>query len=136
MFRRRDIELHLLTSAVLLDRCVDDVARHFRRVVVSLDAATESDYQRIRGVNALGTVERGVTHLRRAAPAIPVSARATIHRLNFRALPDLLTQPLPGEATPPSAASPPPPAAAPVPEPEPEPQMVGAGAEADQLGLF
>jgi Fe-coproporphyrin III synthase len=90
LFRRRDIELHLLTSAVLLDRCVDDVARHFRRVVVSLDAATESDYQRIRGVNALGTVERGVAHLRSAAPAIPVSARATIHRLNFRALPDLV----------------------------------------------
>ena len=90
LFRRRNIELHLLTSGVLLDRCVDDVARQFERVVISLDAATEADYQRIRGVNALTTVERGVAHLRRAAPGLPVSARATIHRLNFRALPHLV----------------------------------------------
>jgi Fe-coproporphyrin III synthase len=90
LFRRRNIELHLLTSGVLLDRSVDEVARQFRRVVISLDAATEADYQRIRGVNALATVERGVARLRRAAPGLPVSARATIHRLNFRAVPDLI----------------------------------------------
>jgi Fe-coproporphyrin III synthase len=89
-FRRRNIELHLLTSGVLLDRSVDEVARQFRRVVISLDAATEADYQRIRGVNALATIERGVARLRRAAPGLPVSARATIHRLNFRAVPDLI----------------------------------------------
>jgi len=90
LFRRRNIELHLLTSGVLLDRSVDEVARQFRRVVISLDAATEADYQRIRGVNALATVERGVARLRRAAPGLSVSARATIHRLNFRAVPDLI----------------------------------------------
>src|SRR5262245_35533287 len=90
LFRRRSIELHLLTSGVLLDRCVDEVARQFGRVVISLDAATEADYHRIRGVNALATVERGVARLRRAAPGLPVTARATIHRLNFRALPDLV----------------------------------------------
>ncbi len=90
LFRRRNIELHLLTSGVLLDRSVDEVARQFRRVIISLDAATEADYQRIRGVNALATVERGVARLRRAAPGLPVSARATIHRLNFRAVPDLI----------------------------------------------
>jgi DNA polymerase len=61
-------------------------------------------------------------------PAAALYTPAMLERLrgDFKALPDLLVQPLPGEA------------AAPVPEPvsEPEPELVGAGVEADQLGLF
>ena len=67
-------------------------------------------------------------------PAAALYTPARLERLrgDFRALPDLLTQPLPGEA----AAPVPEPVPAPEPEPDPEPQMVGAGVEADQLGLF
>jgi uracil-DNA glycosylase len=67
-------------------------------------------------------------------PAAALYTPAMLERLrgDFQALPDLLTQPLPGEAAAPVPE--------PVPEPEPErerePQMVGAGVEADQLGLF
>jgi hypothetical protein len=59
-------------------------------------------------------------------------------RGDFRALPDLLTQPLPGEAAEPVPEPAPEPQPAPEPEPQPEPEreMVGAGVEADQLGLF
>ena len=65
-------------------------------------------------------------------PAAALYTPAMLERLrgDFRALPDLLAKPLPGEATAPV------PEPAPLPEPEPEPQMVGAGVEADQLGLF
>ena len=38
LFRARGLSLHLLTSGVLLERLAPDVARHFSRVVVSLDA--------------------------------------------------------------------------------------------------
>ena len=38
MFRASGMTLHLLTSGVLLERCANDVARHFSRVIVSLDA--------------------------------------------------------------------------------------------------
>src|SRR5262249_4522346 len=82
--------LHLLTSGVLLERCAMDVAREFSRVIVSLDAANEDLYQLIRGVAALTTVEKGVARLRTLAPGMPVSARSTIHRLNFRELPGLI----------------------------------------------
>jgi hypothetical protein len=47
-------------------------------------------------------------------------------REDFKALPELLAQPLPGEAAPPVEE----------PEPAPEPVLVGAAVEADQLGLF
>jgi MoaA/NifB/PqqE/SkfB family radical SAM enzyme len=90
LFRERGMRLHLLTSGVLLERCADDVAKHFSRVIVSLDATTEALYHAIRGVAALTTVERGVARLRRLAPDIPVTARATLHRLNFRELPRLI----------------------------------------------
>ena len=90
MFRSRGLALHLLTSGVLLDRCADRVGEHFSRVFVSLDAATEERYADIRGVNALAAVGRGIARLRRAAPRVPVTVRATLHRENFRELPRLI----------------------------------------------
>jgi MoaA/NifB/PqqE/SkfB family radical SAM enzyme len=89
-FRARGVRLHLLTSGVLLERFADRVAEHFSRVVVSLDAANEHDYREIRGIAALETVENGVARLRRLAPQVPITARATLHRLNFRRLPHLI----------------------------------------------
>src|SRR5262249_34057102 len=60
------------------------------RVIVSLDAHTEELYQAVRGVAALTAVERGVARLQRGAPQVPVTARATLHRGNFRELPNLI----------------------------------------------
>ena len=89
-FLERDIGLHLLTSGVLLERFADRVARRFSRVCVSLDATSDALYEQIRGVNALGTVARGVARLRREAAGVPVTGRATLHRANFRELPRLI----------------------------------------------
>jgi MoaA/NifB/PqqE/SkfB family radical SAM enzyme len=90
MFRAQGMTLHLLTSGILLERCAVDVAREFARVIVSLDAPTEELYQAIRGVAALTMVEKGVARLRELAAHVPVTARATLHRLNFRELPRLV----------------------------------------------
>jgi len=89
-FRERGMTLHLLTSGVLLERFAGRVAQHFSRVIVSLDAADERLYEDIRGVDALEVVRRGVAKLRDLAPDVPVTARATLHRLNFRELPRLV----------------------------------------------
>ena len=88
--RQRGATLHLLTSGVLLERFAERVAEHFARVIVSLDASTAALYAQIRGVDALTTVGRGVARLRRAAPGVPVTGRATLHRANFRELPRLI----------------------------------------------
>jgi Fe-coproporphyrin III synthase len=90
LFRDRGISLHLLTSGILLERFADRVAEHFSRIVVSLDAVDEPLYERIRGVAALRTVERGVARLREIAPQIPLTARTTVQRENFRHLPRLI----------------------------------------------
>lgn len=90
LFRARGLSLHLLTSGILLERFADRVARLFSRVCVSLDARDEALYERIRGVAALATVERGIARLRQAAPAMPITARSTLHRENFRQMPDLI----------------------------------------------
>jgi MoaA/NifB/PqqE/SkfB family radical SAM enzyme len=82
--------LHLLTSGVLLERFADRVAEQFSRVIVSLDAADAAMYERIRGVDALAIVGRGVARLRQVSPDIPVSGRATLHRANFLALPRII----------------------------------------------
>jgi MoaA/NifB/PqqE/SkfB family radical SAM enzyme len=90
LFRARGMTLHLLTSGVLLERFAERVADQFSRVIISLDAATAPLYERIRGVDALATVGRGVARLRRLAPEVPLSGRATLHRANFRELPRLI----------------------------------------------
>jgi len=90
MFRARGVTLHLLTSGVLLERFADRVGRHFARVCISLDASTEALYEEVRGVAALGTVARGVARLRASAPDVPITARGTLHRVNFRELPRLI----------------------------------------------
>lgn len=90
LFRREGLQLHLHTSGVLLERTAAHVAEHFSRVIVSLDSHEEDGYRRIRGVAALPAVERGVARLRVLAPRLPVSARCTLHRLNFRDLPRII----------------------------------------------
>jgi MoaA/NifB/PqqE/SkfB family radical SAM enzyme len=90
MFRFNGLKLHLLTSGVLLDRCAAEVAAEFSRVIVSLDAADEALYHAVRGVNALIAVEKGIARLRAHAPHLPITARATLHRANFRELPRLI----------------------------------------------
>jgi Fe-coproporphyrin III synthase len=90
LFRRRGIVLHVHTSGVLLERFAPRVADTFSRVIVSLDSPDESGYRAIRGVSALPALERGVARLRTLRPALPVSARATLHKLNFRELPRLV----------------------------------------------
>jgi Fe-coproporphyrin III synthase len=90
LFGAHGIALHLHTSGVLLERCADRVAGTFSRVIVSLDAVDDADYKAIRGVAALHTLERGVARLRDISPALPVSARSTLHRRNFRLLPRLI----------------------------------------------
>lgn len=90
LFRAQGMALHLLTSGVLLERTAERVARNFVRVGISLDASTGPLYARIRGVDAIETVARGVAKLRRLAPRIPITARSTLHRENFRELPRLI----------------------------------------------
>jgi Fe-coproporphyrin III synthase len=90
LFHAQGMTLHLLTSGVLLERFAQQVARNFTRVCVSLDATSGPLYERVRGVDALATVRRGIAKLQRIAPQIPLTARATLHRLNFRELPQLI----------------------------------------------
>jgi MoaA/NifB/PqqE/SkfB family radical SAM enzyme len=90
MFRRRGIRLHLLTSGVLLERVAAEVSATFERIVISLDASSEGLYEAIRGVPALERVERGVARVHDLAPRLPITARATLHRHNFRELPSLI----------------------------------------------
>src|SRR5262249_6027988 len=90
MFRARGLTLHLLTSGILLERFADRVAQHFSRVCVSLDASSGELYERVRGVDALATVSRGIARLRTLAPAVALTARSTLHRSNFRELPRLI----------------------------------------------
>lgn len=89
LFRARGIALQLLTSGLALRRFADAVAARFLAVTVSLDGHTPELYRAIRGVDGLDAVVDGVRVLRARAPHVAVWARSTIHRHNFRFLPEL-----------------------------------------------
>lgn len=90
LFLERSLRLELLTSGVLLARHAREVASRFTRVTLSLDATTSELYKKVRGIDALAAVESGVARLRESGPSVPVRARATLHKSNFRELPRLV----------------------------------------------
>jgi len=90
LFRAQNIKLYLLTAGLFLERDAEKIAARFEEVTVSLDGHTNALYQKIRGVDALALVERGVKKSRAVAPHIPLRARSTLHRHNFRELPHLI----------------------------------------------
>lgn len=90
LFRAHGIKLNLLTAGLFLERDAEKIAAHFDGVTISLDGHTNALYQKIRGVDALALVERGVQKLRAAAPHHTLRARSTLHRYNFRDLPELI----------------------------------------------
>jgi MoaA/NifB/PqqE/SkfB family radical SAM enzyme len=90
LFRARDVKLYLLTAGLFLERDAEKIAERFDQITISLDGQTSALYQKIRGVDALALVERGVRKLRTIAPHIPIRARSTLHRHNFRELPHLI----------------------------------------------
>lgn len=90
LFRARGLTLHLLTSGLALERHAQAVVERFGAVTISLDGHTRDLYRRIRGVDGLEAVERGVRRVKELRPGLPVRARSTLHRHNFRALPDLI----------------------------------------------
>ena len=90
MFRARGVRLHLLTSGLSLERDAAAVVEQFGEVTISLDGPTADRYERIRGVNGLGVIERGVKKIKTLSPRTPVRARSTLHRHNFTELPHLI----------------------------------------------
>lgn len=94
LFRAKGMRLQLLTSGLALERYAAPIAERFESVTISLDGHTPALYREIRGVDGLGAVEAGVRKLRSIAPRIELRARSTIHRANFRFLPDLIDKAL------------------------------------------
>ncbi len=90
LFLARGLKLELLTSGVSLARHAREVAPRFARVTLSLDATTRGLYEKVRGIDALAAVESGIARLREEAPSIPITARATLHKANFRELEHLI----------------------------------------------
>jgi len=90
VFRAHGVRVRLLTSGLFLERDAEQVAPRFEEVTLSLDGHNRDLYRQIRGVDGLEVIERGVRKLKTCAPQLPVRARSTLHRHNFRELPHLI----------------------------------------------
>lgn len=76
--------LMLATNGMLLDRYATAVGQLFDEVYVSLDGASPTTHDGLRGVAAFSRVAVGVAALRAQAPRTLVVARSTLHGGNLR----------------------------------------------------
>jgi len=81
-FREGGVRLLLATNGMLLGPYAAEVGALFDEVYVSLDGASASTHDGVRGVAAFARLAAGVARLRRAAPQVAVVARSTLHAAN------------------------------------------------------
>jgi Fe-coproporphyrin III synthase len=76
----------LATNGMLLSRYAEPVGRLFDEVYISLDGASPTTHDRVRGVAAFARVREGVVALRAASCAVQIVARSTLHAGNLHEL--------------------------------------------------
>lgn len=80
------VKLTLLTTGLLLERRAETVARWLDEVIISLDGP-QSIHDEIRRVrHAFDLIRRGITAIHALSPRLPIRARSTVQRANFRYL--------------------------------------------------
>jgi MoaA/NifB/PqqE/SkfB family radical SAM enzyme len=83
MLRSRNIRVTLLSTGLLLNRYAEQIATRIDDVIVSLDGPPHVHDQIRRVPGAFSHLEKGVRAIHDFNPALPVSARCTIQRLNY-----------------------------------------------------
>jgi MoaA/NifB/PqqE/SkfB family radical SAM enzyme len=81
--RAGGVRLMLATNGMRLESHAADVGRLFDEVYVSLDGATPSTHDGVRGVDALRRISAGVAAVSRVAPKLRLVARSTLHARNL-----------------------------------------------------
>jgi MoaA/NifB/PqqE/SkfB family radical SAM enzyme len=82
--------LMLATNGMLLERYAEKVAGHFDEVYVSLDGASASTHDGLRGVAAFDRLRSGIAALRTASEPVQVVARCTLHAGNLHEFPAIV----------------------------------------------
>lgn len=80
------VRLTLLTTGLLLARRAEPVAKWVDEIIISLDGpeGIHDDIRRVR--HAFDLIRRGVGAIRALSPTLPIRARSTVQRANFRYL--------------------------------------------------
>lgn len=86
--RERGMAIMLLSTGPLLKKYAAQVVEHFDVVLVSLDGPPAIHDEIRRTPRAHHLLERGIAAVRAVKPDLRVFARCTVHRFNFRHLPE------------------------------------------------
>jgi Fe-coproporphyrin III synthase len=86
--RAKGIELTLLSTGILLKKHAARVAEYFDAVVVSLDGPPEVHDEVRRVPRAYALLAAGIGAVRAVDPTFRFQAKCTVHRYNFRHLPE------------------------------------------------
>jgi MoaA/NifB/PqqE/SkfB family radical SAM enzyme len=83
IIRDLGLEVALNTNGILLGQQKQQLFSLCSTIVVSMDAADDSLYKKIRGCGALGRVIEGVKHVQSLLPSLEIQFRCTISRYNL-----------------------------------------------------
>lgn len=73
-----ELELGLITNGILLKKYAYEIGRIFSKVIVSLDTVDREKYMKIRGVDALPGIQRGIHSLRELYPDMRINLRMLV----------------------------------------------------------
>ncbi|HEX6192617.1 MAG TPA: radical SAM protein [Chitinophagaceae bacterium] len=84
MLNEYNIRITLLSTGLTLSKHAEQLVRHVRDIIVSLDgdADTHNSIRNIPG--AFQKLQEGVSTIRTISPDFPIAGRSVIHRQNFR----------------------------------------------------
>ena len=90
MLRGAGIRVTLLSTGLTLAKHAKQLAENVNDIIVSLDGDREL-HDSVRNITgAWEQMETGIRMLRRTRPGFMISGRTVIHRLNFRAWPEII----------------------------------------------
>ncbi|MFC1848950.1 radical SAM protein [candidate division CSSED10-310 bacterium] len=83
--------LFLITNGTLLEQKYNDqLFENFKAIYVSLDGPDALTHDAIRGQGAFLNMSTGINYLKSKKPSIPLIARCTIQKKNWRLLPNIV----------------------------------------------
>lgn len=87
-FHSNNVHVMLLTNGLFLKKQAHKLVKTVDEVIVSLDAATPTLYESIRGVDAYQLILDGIDAVRELD--IPVTTRTTVQRENYHQIPQII----------------------------------------------
>ena len=84
------VEIGLITNGILLKRYSQEISELFEKLIVSLDTVDSEMYKRIRGVDGVDVIRRGISQIKSYDPSTIINLRVLVLNDTLSGIPQLI----------------------------------------------